>query len=403
MSCWLHIIGIGEDGLDGLSAGARAQLEEAEVIFGGRRHLAFLADDDPRERRAWPSPFDALIGQLRELKGRRVCVLASGDPLSFGVGRQLVAAFAADDIQVWPHLSAFALARARLLWSEQDTVQLSIHGRPLSSLHGVLFDGVRILALSSDGDTPAEVAALLCARGFGGSKIRVLERLGGAGERVRSTSAEHFDLTDIHDLNVVAIECASDSAAQWSPVAGLPDNAFQHDGQLTKQVVRAATLAALAPLPGERLWDVGAGCGSIAIEWARAARGAAAIALEPDSARCAMIANNAVALGVESSVRIEAGRAPAALSALPAPDAVFVGGAVSEVSVLETCWDLLPEGGRLVSNAVTMQACQALASMHANVGGEMRQIAVSQTASVGRFSVLKPAYPITQLIVTKSH
>jgi precorrin-6B C5,15-methyltransferase / cobalt-precorrin-6B C5,C15-methyltransferase len=401
VSPWLHIVGIGEDGVDGLSSGAREVLQHAEIVVGGERHLAFLTADDMRRQIRWPSPFDALTKQLRELHGRQVCVLASGDPLSFGVAKKLAAAFSSDQVRVWPALSAFTLARSRLLWSEQDVTQLSVHGRSLSLLRSAIRDGARVLALTSDGDAPRQIAAWLCGCGFGASELTVLERLGGPFERVRQALARDYDLSDVQDLNVVAIACSGPQTPQWSPVSGLPDLAFRHDGQLTKQAVRAATVAALAPMPGELLWDVGAGCGSVAIEWTRAASQARAIAVEAHAERLQFIAENAAALGVSDQLTIVSGRAPAALDALPMPDAVFVGGAVSDTRVIETCWNALRSDGRLVANGVTLQAAHALFASFERWGGELRQIAVSQAAPAGRFAVLKPAYPVTQWILNK--
>ena len=398
---WLAIVGIGEGGIDSLTPAARALVDAAEVLLGGHRHLAMVVDDG-RERIPWPSPFDALIDEITARRGRRVCVLASGDPLCYGVGARIVTRFAPDEFVVMPSPSAFSLAAARLGWSLPDVECLTLHGRPLDILHPYLQPRARLLALCRDGHTPGQVAALLCARGFEPSRVVVLERLGGARERVVEGRAEDFAPGPLADLCSVAIECIPGSDPQvLARGPGLPDHVFRHDGQLTKQVVRAATLAALGPAPGQLLWDVGAGCGSVAIEWMRCAPHARALAIERRAGRRAMIEDNARALGTPG-LEIIAGEAPAALAGLTAPDAVFIGGGASNSEILAACWERLGRGGRLVANAVTLEGGQALADTQARCGGgTLTRIAVAHGAAIGPYRALRPAMPVTQFAIIK--
>ena len=397
MSPWLSIVGIGEEGMEGLGAAARSALDQAETLVGGARHLAMIPADG-RERLEWPHPFSALAEELRARRGRRVCVLATGDPFCYGVGTVIARHFALDEIRVHPGPSAFSLACARLGWSLPEVETLSLHGRPLATFRAAMRPGARVLALSNDASTPPRIAEVLREAGYGGSRIVVLERMGGAAERIRETTALDFALEDVHDFNTVAVECAAGpEAAVHSRVPGLPDDAFAHDGQLTKRVQRAAALAALAPFPGQLLWDVGAGCGSVAIEWMRAAPGARAIAIERNAARRALIERNAERLGTPG-LRVVAGEAPAVLAGLDAPpDAVFVGGGLAAPGLLDECWNALAAGGRLVAHAVSLEGERALLDMHATVGGELSRIAVSHAAPIGRFRAFRPAYPVTEL------
>lgn len=272
-----------------------------------------------------------------------------------------------------------------------------MHGRPLEALHLHLAPGRRLLVLAEDGQSPASVARLLEKAGYGPSRLVVLEHLGGAAERIRDSVAEAW-VGEAADLNTMAIECRAEAGARlWSAVPGLPDEAFDHDGQLTKREIRAVTLAALAPLPGQMLWDVGAGCGSIAIEWMRA--GGRAAAIEPRADRVARIAANAAALGVPG-LEVIRGSAPDALP-YSDPDAIFVGGGVSAPGVLDACWSALRPGGRLVANAVTAEGEAALIALHSRFGGQMVRLSVSRLAPVGGFHTWHPAMPVTQFIGRK--
>ena len=410
MTRWLSVVGLGEGGLADLTPAARALVDGAEVLIGGARHLAMVPDtmdpdarlpDGGRERLTWPSPFDALTGEIEARRGRRVCVLATGDPLFYGVGAKLTRHFDIDEMTIVPAPSAFSLACARLGWSAPDTTLLTLHGRPLEVLHPAIHPGGRLLALSQGGKTPARVAALLCERGYGSSRITVLQRMGGPQERRIEGTAADWSADDVADLNTLAIACIADPGSALLPaVPGLPDTAFRHDGQLTKREVRAATLAALAPVPEQLLWDVGAGCGSVAIEWLRAARGARAVAVEHEASRISFITANAAALGTPGLEIVE-GRAPEALAGLQAPDAVFVGGGVSADGMLGACWSALKSGGRLVANAVTLEGEQALMAWASAKGGALTRLAVSRAEPVGGMTAWRPLMPVTQLAAVK--
>ena len=401
MSAWLTIVGIGEDGLEGLGASARAAVDRAETLVGGARHLAMVPPDG-RERLEWPRPFSALAGKLRARAGRPVCVLATGDPFCYGVGTPLAQHFATEEMRVLPAPSAFSLACARLRWSLPEVETLTLHGRPPATFRAAIQPGARVLVLSHDAATPACIAEMLRDAGCGASRVVVLEHMGGAAERVRDTTAREFSLDDVRDFNTVAVECAAASDAPLlARTPGLPDDAFEHDGQLTKRVVRAAALAALAPCPGQLLWDVGAGCGSVGIEWMRAARGARAIAVERDAERLGFIGRNAERLGTPG-LRLVHGEAPAALAGLDGPpDAIFVGGGLSAPDLLRTGWNALSSGGRLVAHAVSLEGERALFDAHAELGGDLARIAVSHAAPMGRFRGFRPAFPVTELAVRK--
>jgi precorrin-6B C5,15-methyltransferase / cobalt-precorrin-6B C5,C15-methyltransferase len=407
---WLRVVGIGEDGLAGLGAAARAAVAGAAVVFGAERHLKLLPERLPGQRDGqrrvpWPSPFDLAFGAVLALRGAPVCVLASGDPMWFGAGAKLAERLAAGEYEVLPAVSSAALAAARLGWPLQDLRVLRpvapdrLLGLARVRLH--LADGARLIVLSADRETPGLLAALLRGDGFGSSAMTLFERLGGPAERRIDASADAWPEIDVDPLNLIAVHCrASPGLAVRPRRAGLPDDAFAHDGQLTKRDVRAVTLSRLAPLPGELLWDVGAGCGSIAIEWLRVGDGCRAIAIEPDAGRGALIRQNAAALGVPDLV-IVAGRAPAALTDLPAPDAIFIGGGLTAGGVVERCWDALRPGGRLVANAVTLETETLLIALHQRIGGELTRVQVADAAALGRFETWRPALPVTVLAATK--
>jgi precorrin-6Y C5,15-methyltransferase (decarboxylating) len=398
---WLTVIGIGEDGPDGLSAVARALIDAAEVLVGGARHLD-MVPASAAQRLEWLSPFAANRDLLAAHEGRRVVVLASGDPMWFGVGVTLARWFTPAAMTVLPHPGAFSLAAARLTWPLQDCLCLTAHGRPVEALALHLVPGRRLLVLSEDGRTPEGVADLLRRLGWGASLLTVLEHLGGPREHIRRAVADQWQ-ESCADLNLVAVECvAAPGTRPLSTLGGLPDEAFINDGQMTKREIRAVTLSALAPLPGELLWDVGAGCGTVAIEWMRA--GGRAIALEPRPDRCDLIARNAAALGVPG-LDIRRATAPGGLpesepDAL-SPDAIFLGGGLSRPGVLEHCWTALRPGGRLVANAVTAEGEAALFAFHTLHGGGMTRLAVSRLKPVGGFHSWHPAMPVTQYLGIK--
>ncbi len=381
---WLSIVGIGEDGIDPLSPVARGLIGDAEIVFGGRRHLALAAPLIRGAARAWPSPFERAADEVLAQRGRQVCVLASGDPFVYGVGAVLTRRIDSTEMVVLPAPSAFSLAAARLGWALPETAQVSLHGRALDLIRPHLQPGMRVLALTSGRDDPKELARLLNEAGFGASCFTVLEALGGVRERVRNTTAEKFDLRDIDALNVVALEVkAGPGARVIARAAGLPDALFEHDGQITKREIRAVTLSSLAPRRGELLWEIGAGSGSVAIEWMLADPSLRAIAIERRPDRAARVRRNAAAFGVPGLEVIEA-EAPALLGGLPEPDAIFIGGGAGHHRMLDAAASMLRAGGRLVVNAVTLETEGLLLSRHASLGGELARIAITRAAPIGR-------------------
>ena len=384
------VVGIGADGWAGLAEPGRAAVRGAEVVLGGPRQLALVAGHTDAEARAWPSPLLPALPELfAGLRGRRVCALASGDPMHYGLGATLARVLG--PVEVLTHPSSIALACARMGWAAESVEVVSAVGRPLAAVRRVLAPGARVLVLSEGADTPGALAALLGDDGWGDSALTVLEQLGGPAERRLDGIARHWAHPPGDPLNLVALTCDGPGRAL---TPGLPDDAFEHDGQLTKREVRAVTLALLGPRRGELLWDVGAGNGSIALEWLRAHPTCRAVAVEPDPARAARIAANADALGVPG-VRVVEGRAPDALDGLPTPDAIFIGGGVTADDVLPRCWDALPAGGRLVANAVTVESEGVLAAARARLGGELTRLSVARAAPVGGFTGWRPAMPVT--------
>jgi precorrin-6Y C5,15-methyltransferase (decarboxylating) len=397
---WLAIVGIGEDGTDGLSATARGLIGAADIVFGGRRHLTLAAPLIRGAARPWPSPFDGAVAEVLQHRGRAVCVLASGDPFHYGVGAVLAHKIDPGEMLVVPAPSAFSLAAARLGWSLPQTVLLSVHGRTLDLVRPHLQPGAHILTLTSDGDGPAALALLLAQSGFGRSRLTVLEALGGPRERIRATQAAAFDLGTVDALNVVAIEVAAEPDARIiARASGLADDLFEHDGQITKREVRAVTLSLLAPRRGELLWDIGAGSGSVAIEWMLADPAMRAIAVERRADRIARIRRNAAAFGVPGLEVVE-GSAPDALVQLSTPDAVFIGGG-ADASVIDAAIMALRAGGRLVVNAVTLETEAQLIARHAASGGELLRIAIARAGPVGDKTGWRAAMPVTQWVWTK--
>ncbi|MDH2424871.1 precorrin-6y C5,15-methyltransferase (decarboxylating) subunit CbiE [Sphaerisporangium sp. TRM90804] len=397
----ITVVGVGADGWDGLAAGSRRAVQDAEVLMGGRRQLG-LVPPSAAERVAWPSPLlPALPELIRAHDGRRVCVLASGDPMFYGIGSTLVRLLGPGRVEVLPHPSSLSLACARLGWPVEGVEVVSLVGRPPAALNAAVQPGRRLVVLGADRGSPALVAALLTARGHGPSPMTVLCDLGGPGESVERGTAEAWTAPAASALNVIAVECAPGPGAEpLARVPGLPDSAFEHDGQLTKREVRAVSLSRLAPLPGELLWDVGAGAGSVAVEWMRAHPSCAAVAIESRAARAAAIRRNADALGVPA-LRVAEGEAPAALEGLPAPDAVFVGGGATAPGLLETCWAALRPGGRLVVNAVTLESEAVLARWYGRLGGDLVRLSVQRASPVGGFTGWRAAMPVTVWSVTR--
>ncbi|MET7620019.1 precorrin-6y C5,15-methyltransferase (decarboxylating) subunit CbiE [Streptomyces sp. NPDC005408] len=397
------VVGIGADGWDGLPATSQRALLDAEVVIGGPRQLELLPPACAAERVAWPSPLrPAVPGLLAAHAGRRVAVLASGDPMFYGIGRTLTEVLGPGVPHVLPHPSSMSYACARLGWPLEDTEVVTLVGRPTAQLCAALYDGRRLLVLSAGAATPAEVAALLREQGFGPSRMRVLEQLGGEREEQTEGTAEKWDRPSGDPLNVIAVDCRrAPGSLRLGAVPGLPDDAYEHDGQLTKRHVRAATLGALAPAPGELLWDIGGGSGSIAVEWMRTHRSCRAVTVERDAVRAERIARNADRLGVPG-LRVITGAAPEALAQLPTPDAVFVGGGLTVPGLLDACWEALPAGGRLVANTVTLESEALLADRYRRHGGELVRLAVAHAVPVGGFTGWRQAMPVTQWSVTKS-
>jgi precorrin-6Y C5,15-methyltransferase (decarboxylating) len=396
------VVGIGADGWDGLPPSSRRAIEAAEVLRGSARQLGLLPASVAAERVPWPSPMGPAMAALAgEHEGRRVVVLASGDPMLSGIGTSLVRLLGTDAVEVLPHPSSVSLACARLGWAVEETAVVSTVGRALALVVPSLTPGRRVLVLGSGAGTPAELATLLVEQGYGASSVTALAQLGGPGEARVSGTAAGWRHADTDPLTITAIEVVADPGTVPLPtVPGLPDDAYAHDGQLTKRDVRAVTLARLAPLPGQLLWDVGAGAGSIGIEWMRVHPSSRAVAVESHPARVRRIAENAFALGVPGLEIVE-GRAPDALRGLPAPDAVFVGGGATTPLLLDTCWEALGPGGRLVVNAVTVESEAVLAEWHARCGGSLIRLSVASAAPVGGFTGWKPAMPVTIWSVTR--
>jgi precorrin-6Y C5,15-methyltransferase (decarboxylating) len=419
MSPWLHIIGVGEGGASALPAQLQALVSGAQIVLGPQRFLISLTPTSISSPQGggmaaarvgvspphqtlipWSSPLSAMLGQVEALRGTPTVILATGDPSWFGIGATLARHLDPAEFAIHPHPSAFQLAAARLRWPLQHVATISLHGRPPETLHPHLLPGNRIVALTSDATTLAAVQSILKARGYAQSILTVLENLGGPAERITTAPASNFT-TPIGDFYTLAIDCVADPGAPiLSPIPGLPDDAFLSDGQLTKRDIRAATLARLAPFPNALLWDIGAGSGSVAIEWMRAARNAKAIAFERDVERLRMIAANAAALGVPS-LAIVAGEAPQSLAGQPAPDAIFLGGDVGNEPLFVAAWAALKPGGRFVANAITIDGEQALYARQSRLGGELVRLEISVLDTVGAHRVLRPRMAVTQWLGIK--
>ncbi|MEV6428291.1 precorrin-6y C5,15-methyltransferase (decarboxylating) subunit CbiE [Nocardia sp. NPDC051463] len=399
----ISVVGIGADGWDGLGRAAREAIAGCVVLFGAQRQLALVPVDPSVERVAWPSPLvPALPGLFEQYAGARICVLASGDPMFYGIGVTLARLFGAAALRVLPQPSSAALACARLGWALAEAPVVSAVGRPVETVLPELADRRRVLVLSADEHTPGRIAELLCGNGFGGSTVTVLAQLGGPDERVRAATAQSWDLPAGDPLNVVAIECVADSkGSRATRIPGLPDALFGGDGQLTKSEVRALTIAALAPAPGELLWDVGGGSGSIAIEWCRTHPSCRAVAFERLEHRRRQIADNAFALGVPHVVVRGEVRTEVGSTELASPDAVFVGGGITQDGLLETCWSYLRHGGRLVANAVTAESEALLLTWAKTHGGELRKFQIYRAEPLGTFTAWRPQLPVTQWSVRK--
>ncbi|QUR67909.1 precorrin-6y C5,15-methyltransferase (decarboxylating) subunit CbiE [Mycobacterium spongiae] len=389
------IVGIGADGMAGLAERSRSELHRATVIHGSRRQLDLLDDTVTAARHEWPSPMLPAVGGLSP-DGADVHVVASGDPLLHGIGGTLIRLFGADKVTVLPHVSAVTLACARMGWNVHDTEVISLVTAATST---AVRRGGQAIVLASDGSTPKALAVVLNAHGRGDSELAVLEQLGGPAECRRNGTAQdwatntHSDISDIDDLNVIAVRYLPDERT-----SSVPDSAFVSDGQMTKHAIRAVTLAALAPRPGQRLWDVGSGSGSIAVEWCRSWRGCTAVAFERDERRRLNVGFNAAAFGVSIDVR---GDAPEAFDGAPCPEAIFVGGGLTQPGVLEACFENLLTGGRVVANAVTVETEAALAQAYSRFGGELHRFCHYHGEPLGSFTGWRPQMPVTQWTATK--
>jgi len=388
------VVGIGADGMAGLSASSQDELRRATIIYGAQRQLGLLDDTITAHRKQWPSPLLPALQTLLDGHDGDIHVIASGDPLLHGIGGTLIRLYGTENVRVLPHVSAVTLACARMGWNVHDTEVISlVTGRPP---HTAVRRGGQAIVLSKNRSTPQALAALLNTYGRGESDVSVLEQLGGPAERRRDGTAHqwaHEAPDDIDDLNVIAVRYLPDE--RLSP---LPDDAFVHDGQITKLGIRAVTLAALQPRPGERLWDVGAGSGSIAVEWCRSWRGCTAVAFERDEQRRRNIGANAAASGVDIDIRDEA---PDAFGGVPTPSAIFIGGGLTHPGLLDACLDHLHAGGRLVANVVTIESEAALAQAYSRFGGQLRRFQHYQGEPLGAFTGWRPRHPVTQWTVTK--
>ena len=412
---WLYVIGIGEDGWDDLSADSRELLYKSEIVIGGERHLKMIPGDCEGERIIWASPIREAVTKILDWRpsepgsGKKVAVMASGDPLCYGIAAKLLRHLPIEEIWIKPALSTFSLICSRVGWSLPDIETLTIHGRPLEMLHTFVQPGAKLLVLNQDEGSPKQAAELLAARGFGKSQITVLEHLGGSKERQFTGHADSWNHPEGAALNAMAIECIAGTRANvLVRIPGLPDDAFLHDGQLTKREIRAATLSRLMPVVDQVLWDVGAGCGSVAIEWMRCNPRCKAVAIEKSESRLKMIQQNAFQLGVPM-LDIVPGNAPEVLVDLPAPDAIFIGGGLSGGNMLETCWNALNPGGRLVANAVTLEGEQKLVQWQKvnaeknGASGDLARLAVSHVETLGKFQSWKEVRSVTQLTVIKCY
>jgi precorrin-6Y C5,15-methyltransferase (decarboxylating) len=391
----ITVVGIGADGWTGLSETARAAVLSADEVIGSERQLALLPATAATGR-AWPSPIAPLLDELVALEAGTICVLASGDPMLHGIGATLARRIPNGRLSVISHPSAFALACARMGWPAAEVELVSAVACPADVVARALQPDRRVVAYSTGADGAAGVARVLCDRGYGASGFVVMEQLGAAAEALITSTAGEFGDRPVDPLHALAITCVRDPQTLLLPlVPGLPDAAYEHDGALTKRHIRAATLAALAPTPGGLLWDIGAGSGSIAIEWLRAERTARAIAVEARTDRAERIARNATQLGVPA-LRVVIGAAPEVLAGLEPPDAVFIGGGATDSGIVQAAWQALGTGGRIAANAVTLEGEQALIAARAVYGGELVRLEVSHTEPIGSFTAWRPALPVVQ-------
>ncbi|MDB5657505.1 MAG: precorrin-6y methyltransferase [Cypionkella sp.] len=388
---WVAIIGLGEDGLSGLSDASRVALAGAEIIFGGPRHLALVGAGD--RGRAWPVPFS--VEPVLAYRGQNVAILASGDPFWFGAGSRLAAHLEREEWVAFPAVSTFQLAAAHLGWRMEEITCHGLHAAPFERLRPVLTKGHRAICLVRDGDAPQALAKWLTDQGFA-ANLTILEALGGPNQRIRTTTAEAFALTDITAPVAVAIEITA--GVGLSRASGLDDRLFANDGQITKRPVRALTLSTLAPRVGEMLWDIGAGSGSISVEWCLAGGRALAFELRPE--RAVNIRTNAARFGVDHRLTCIEGVANESLASQPIPDAVFIGGG-GNAALYDQLWSILPAGTRIVANGVTLETESLLAIQHAQRGGNLLRIELATATPLGRMRGWDASRPVVQWSVIR--
>ncbi|MFT8585195.1 precorrin-6y C5,15-methyltransferase (decarboxylating) subunit CbiE [Acetobacter papayae] len=394
---WLSVIGMGEDRLEALPPASRAALDEAEVVFGAPRHLALAGLEASSRARLWPVPFS--VEPVLALRGRKVVVLASGDPFWHGAGGSLCTHLTPGEWRAYPAPSTFSWVAARMGWRLEETPCLGLHAAPFERLVPSLYHGGQAICLLRDSKAPEELAHWLEQRGFGLSTLHVMEALGGAYERIRTTRANSFDLTDIQAPVAVALSMTGSGphTAGLPAGFGLSDDLFAHDGQITKSPIRALTLSALAPRRGEVLWDLGAGSGSISVEWCLS--GGRACAVERDPERCARIRANAARFGVEHRLSVLQADTNSTLPQM-LPSAVFIGGGASE-ALLARVWEQVPAGTRFVINAVTLETETLLATWHARAGGSLLRIELAHSQPLGRMRGWSPSRPVVQWSVIR--
>ena len=399
---WITVIGIGEDGIESLNESSKSIIKHADTIIGGKRHLKMIPYNIP-DQLEWLSPLVDTIPLIEKRRNKRVVILATGDPMHFGIAVTLQKYFNPDEMQVLPALSALTLACARLMWPIDKVKYISLHGRPSESVRSYFAPGHKLVILAHDSNTPKFVAEALCDSGYEKSKITVLENMSGKTERQTTELASKWNLTDISPLNTIAVDCIeSVKSKRYFMGLGLRDRAFENDGQLTKREIRLLTLGALTPRPGALLWDIGAGSGSIGIEWLLINNGVKAIAIEKDTNRAERISNNAVALGVPH-LKVVNDDALQIVHTLPPPDAIFIGGGIGAIGLVEACWDLLKPNGQLVANCVSIENERHLIEWHNRLGGDMTRINISRGSSAGAYKLWKSLTPVTQWAVKKPY
>ena len=414
-TAWLDIIGIGEDGIDGLSPMGRGLINNAKLIIGGRRHLSMLPDNITAKKQQWQSPIAISINQLEKIYQSDettlvpICILASGDPMNHGIGVSLINKFGLDAVNITPHISAFSHICARMGWAMTDVTTISIHGRDDDGFIKYLQPNAKLIILTNDANSATEIAAKLVEYSMGDSHITAFSNMGGALEKKQQNTASNWGNIQTADLNTLAIKIKIDAICQWhSRQASIEDQAFINDGQITKRQIRALTMANLKPYKGGVLWDIGSGSGSIAIEWARA--GGKAIAIENNGHRCLNIAANAKLLGVYDDVKIINKNAIDAIGTinaignidLTAPDAIFIGGGINNNDqMLDICWHKLKISGVFAANSITISSEAKLLQLHKKWGGDISRLQVSHIKSLGKMQAWDSAMAVTLYNVSK--